>query len=81
MRGPISQELLGQALAARLKCSPAEDDDVTAAAAALARKRHPPSWSDAAEADQALARNLWAARLKLCAPPSPDDPLAHLLKP
>jgi tetratricopeptide (TPR) repeat protein/CBS domain-containing protein len=76
-----SQELLIQALAARMACSPADDEAVKAAAAAIARKRPPPSWSEAVEADQELARNLWAARLKMCAPPSPDDPLAHLLKP
>jgi chloride channel protein, CIC family len=76
-----SHEVLTQALAARLQCSPSTDQDVEAAQAALARKRRPASLSDTADAELALARQLWAERVKSCAAPAANDPLGYILKP
>ena len=58
---------------------PSTNETVQAARAALARKKRPASYSDAAEADLALAENLWAIRLKSCAPPAYDDPVYRIM--
>lgn len=49
-------------------------------AAPQAPPRRPPSLSDAAEANLALAADLWAKRLSTCvAPPAPDAPLTRIM--
>src|SRR5471030_1264222 len=50
-------------------------DALAAARAYLARKRAPASFSDAAEANSALAGKLWEQRNASCAAPPADDPM------
>jgi len=55
-------------------------DDIQAAQLSLANKRRPASYSDAAEANNALTQKLWAERLKSCtAAPAPDDAVAKVV--
>jgi tetratricopeptide (TPR) repeat protein len=72
-----SRELLEQVLGEVVLCDKAgagNDDAVRAAQLALAGQKRPASYSDAAEANQATARQLWTERLKRCSqPPGADD--------
>ena len=73
-----TRELLEYALDERVRCDPAEDADVKAARAALARRgsraRQAPY-----EPDLELARRLWNARPAECVPFKADDPAAIIL--
>jgi CIC family chloride channel protein len=77
-----SQEILRYVTAQLAACAgpesslPAPSKDALAAArASLARKRAPASFSDAAEANSALAGKLWKQRNASCAAPPADDPM------
>jgi CIC family chloride channel protein len=78
-----SRELLQQVLGEVVLCAKAgagSDDAVRAAQLALAANRRPASYSDAAEANQATASQLWAERIKQCsAPPGADDAAALVM--
>jgi tetratricopeptide (TPR) repeat protein len=78
-----SHELLQQILGEVVLCAKAgsgNDDAVRAAQLALAGHKRPESYSDAAEANEATARQLWAERLKWCsAPPGADDAAALVM--
>ncbi len=73
-----TRELLEHALDERVRCNPAEDADVKAARAALARR---PSRARQApyEPDLELARRLWSARPAECASIIQNDPAAVIL--
>jgi CIC family chloride channel protein len=49
------------------------------AQAALARKKRPTSYSDAADSDRALALQLWGVRPPSCAGPGADDALSRVM--
>jgi CIC family chloride channel protein len=70
-----SQEILKEVSAQVTACVGSEND---AARAALARKA-PASFSDAAEANEALAGKLWEQRIASCGAPPRDDPLRLIM--
>ena len=79
-----SQEILSGTLAQFEACAgpkqtPEIDEAIVHAKAELARKRRPPSLSDAADANLALAGKLWTRRLAVCSPPAAADPLAAVM--
>jgi tetratricopeptide (TPR) repeat protein len=78
-----SRELLQQILRELVLCAKAgagNDDVVRAAQIALAGHRRPDSYSDAADANEATASQLWTERLKQCsAPPGVDDAAALVM--
>ena len=56
------------------------DDAVQTAQLSVTGKKRPASYSDGAEANDALAAQLWADRLKACRPaPLADDPVARIM--
>jgi tetratricopeptide (TPR) repeat protein len=59
-------------------CGAAAPDDLKAARAAVANRRRPMSYSDAAEANVALAVRLWNARLG-CTPVAVDEALVRVM--
>jgi CIC family chloride channel protein len=82
-----SRTLLGDVLDQVSHCSggaaelsPPIEDAVQAAQLSLAGKKRPASYSDAAEANDVLAAQLWDERLKSCSPPAPpDDPVTRIM--
>jgi len=79
-----SRVLLADALDQVSRCAGADaqalKDAMPAAQLSLAKQRRPSSYSDAAEANNALTQGLWAERLKSCTPaPSPDDAVARVV--
>ena len=54
-------------------------DAIAAARASLARKKVPASFSDAADANVALAEKLWEQRIASCGPPPADDPMRLIM--
>jgi hypothetical protein len=56
-----------------------EKTAVQEAQAALARKKRPTSYSDAADSNRALALELWGARLPSCAAGGGDDALSRVM--
>jgi CIC family chloride channel protein len=72
-----TQEILGAVVDRVTACAEA-GPDVTAAQTALARKKAPPSFADAADENLDLARRLWSERPADCKPPT-DDPAVLLL--
>jgi tetratricopeptide (TPR) repeat protein len=78
-----SRELLQQVLGEVVLCAKAgagNDDAVRAAQLALAGHKRPESYSDAAEANEATARQLWAERLKRCSAPAAEDAAALVME-
>jgi tetratricopeptide (TPR) repeat protein len=81
-----SQEILKAVTAQLAACAgpeaalPAPSRDALAAArASLARKRPPSSFSDAADANTALAGKLWEQRKASCAAPPAADPMRFIM--
>jgi hypothetical protein len=75
----LLQQILGEVVLCA-KAGAGNDDAVRAAQLALAGHKRPESYSDAAEANEATARQLWAERLKWCsAPPGADDAAALVM--
>lgn len=78
-----SRDLLEQVLGEVVLCAKIDatkDDAVRAAQHALAGHRRPDSYSDAAEANDAAARQLWTERLQRCSgPPAAGDAAALVM--
>lgn len=82
-----SREILSKLLDEALRCAGGEDalptplkDAVERARASLAAKRRPPSFSDAVEANTAIAEQLWSVGVKSCAAnPPPDEALKRVM--
>jgi CIC family chloride channel protein len=74
-----SQVILTMELGELAACGAPETDDVRAAKEEVAREKRPASFSDAADANIALAERLWAQRLQACGIAPADDPLAAVL--
>ena len=73
------QQILGEVVLCA-KADAGNADAVRAAQLALAGRKRPDSYSDAADANDATARQLWAERLKRCsAPPAADDAAALVM--
>lgn len=76
-----SAKILSSTLGELAKCTAGQANksalppDMEAARTTLARKRRPPSYSDATESNLALALRLWSARQASCGlKPAADDP-------
>ena len=77
-----SLQILEQTLAELSSCAAASsaNDDARTARAALANKRRPSSYSDAAESNLTLAGRLWSLRLSSCSPkPAAEDPFSLIM--
>ena len=70
-----SRQLLMRVIDRVRECNTAALPDIQTASS----RRRPPSFSDAAEANIALAERLWAEGLKGCAKPATDDTLTALM--
>ncbi|HEY1239200.1 MAG TPA: chloride channel protein [Bryobacteraceae bacterium] len=73
------QTVLRKVFQEQAQCTQPSGSDAQAARTALSRKRRPPSYTDAADADIALAERIWAARGASCNATHTDEALSVLM--